>query len=285
MSTESVKKIRRTLLGLALTFFPKAAMLLTVMNLKDEFANFIVKTNKDGSNKARSYLLALQSVNELLRGGFLPGFEVENIYDVNDVELLKRLGKHIHKEGRDPDSRIHTAPVPKSHVNGSTGGTFCGSAVITLAKFLQNEQEEAEILRRCSVARTAAEVARQIEKAPHTERVFRKVVLDNYGAACCLTNLNVPETLTAAVIDPGSSEYAPDNALCLSATYAEAFASHLITFDDKLRLVISKSLKATISSAIFDSVFRTYEGTRIRPAERFQPAEKYLTRHRELLAG
>ena len=110
------------------------------MNIENEFADFIMQTNKDGSNKARSYLLALKSVNTLLRGGFLPEFDIGNIYDVTDVATLNRLGKHIHKEGRDPQ---------------------------------------------------------------------------------------------ASLIDPDAGEKAklqPDNALCLSATYAEAFKAHLITF-------------------------------------------------------
>lgn len=76
------------------------------MNIENEFADFIMQTNKDGSNKARSYLLALKSVNTLLRGGFLPEFDIGNIYDVTDVATLNRLGKHIHKEGRDPQASL-----------------------------------------------------------------------------------------------------------------------------------------------------------------------------------
>ena len=165
------------------------------MNIENEFADFIMQTNKDGSNKARSYLLALKSVNTLLRGGFLPEFDIGNIYDVTDIATLNRLGKHIHKEGRDPQTSL---------------------------------------------------------------------------------------------IDPDAGEKAklqPDNALCLSATYAEAFKAHLITFDEKLRLVLSKSLREHTTTSIFDSVFKQYENSRIRTARHFPPAEKFLARHRELLAG
>ena len=258
------------------------------MNVESEFQDFILQTNKDGSNKARSYLLALKSVNTLLRGGFLPEFDIGDIYDVTDVEALNRLGRHIHKEGRDPSSRIHTAPIPKSHVNGATGGTFCGSAVLALAKFLQNELEDAATLAQCSAAKTPREAADAISASHVTKRMFRKVVLDNYGNACCLTNLDIRETLQASTIDPDAGERAkfqPDNALCLSATYAEAFKAHLITFDEKLRLVLSKSLREHTTSNIFNAVFKQYENTRIRSALHFPPAEKFLARHRELLAG
>lgn len=258
------------------------------MNIENEFADFIMQTNKDGSNKARSYLLALKSVNTLLRGGFLPEFDIGNIYDVTDVATLNRLGKHIHKEGRDPFSRIHTAPIPKSHVNGATGGTFSGSAVLALAKFLQNEIEDATTLAQCSTAKTPREAADAISASHITKRMFRKVVLENYGNACCLTNLDIRETLQASLIDPDAGEKAklqPDNALCLSATYAEAFKAHLITFDEKLRLVLSKSLREHTTTSIFDSVFKQYENSRIRTARHFPPAEKFLARHRELLAG
>ena len=120
------------------------------MNVESEFQDFILQTNKDGSNKARSYLLALKSVTTLLRGGFLPEFDIGDIYDVTDVE---------------------------------------------------------------------------------------------------------------------------------------AFKAHLITFDEKLRLVLSKSLREHTTSNIFNAVFKQYENTRIRSALHFPPAEKFLARHRELLAG
>ena len=258
------------------------------MNIENEFADFIMQTNKDGSNKARSYLLALKSVNTLLRGGFLPEFDIGNIYDVTDIATLNRLGKHIHNEGRAPFSRIHTAPIPKSHVNGATGGTFSGSAVLALAKFLQNEFDDATTLAQCSTAKTPREAADAISASHITKRMFRKVVLENYGNACCLTNLDIRETLQASLIDPDAGEKAklqPDNALCLSATYAEAFKAHLITFDEKLRLVLSKSLREHTTTNIFNAVFKQYENTRIRSALHFPPAEKFLARHRELLAG
>lgn len=258
------------------------------MNIESEFSDFITETNKDGSNKARSYLLALKSVNTLLKGGFLPEFDIENVYDITDPEQLQRLGTHIHKEGRDPDSNIHSAPIPKSHVNGASGGTFCGSAVIALSKFLRNELRDEETLAQCAELRSAKEAAEVIANSSATNRMFRKLVLDNYGNACCLTGLDIRETLKPAIISPsdnGKANLQPDNALCLSATYAEAFISHLITFDEKMRLVLSKSLKERTTSAIFRSTFQTYEGTRMRPALNFQPSEKYLAQHRELLVG
>lgn len=83
----------------------------------------------------------------------------------------------------------------------------------------------------------------------------------------------------------GTANFSPDNALCLSATYADAFDAHLITFDEKFQLVLSPMLKEHTTSAIFNSTFRTYEGTHIRPAVKFQPSARLMARHRELLAG
>ena len=104
-------------------------------------------------------------------------------------------------------------------------------------------------------------------------------------AGSYLLALDIRETLKAAIIVPGAKNLSPDNALCLSATYAEAFKAHLITFDEKFKLVLSKSLKEHTTTAIFDATFKTFENTRIRPAARFQPNERYLAEHRELLVA
>ena len=105
--------------------------------------------------------------------------------------------------------------------------------------------------------------------------------------ACCLTGLDVPATLRACLIvsEDKRKAFSPDNALCLSATYAAAFKEHLISFDEDNRMILSPALREHATSEIFHHTFKTYEGARMRPAMRFQPSAKLLAIHRERLAS
>jgi len=254
------------------------------MNVESEFADFITETNKDGSNKARSYLLALKTINELLRGGYLPDVQIADIYrDANPTELAKLRQILLHERNK-PDSPLSKAAPTPSHVHGGFGA----SAIRALLEFVENEQADADALKTCETTASPIKVAKTIAKTRVSQRTFRKLVLDNFGNACCLTGLDIRETLKAAIISPderGTRNLQPDNALCLSATYAEAFSAHLITFDEKMRLVLSNSLRDRTSSSIFQDIFRKFEGTRMRPAHTFAPSPRYLEEHRELLVG
>ena len=77
----------------------------------------------------------------------------------------------------------------------------------------------------------------------------------------------------------------PENGLCLSATYHEAFDAHLITFDEYYRLVVSKSIKDHYTSAAVKSYFTKREGKRIIMPIKFLPSQALLAKHREMLAG
>ena len=97
----------------------------------------------------------------------------------------------------------------------------------------------------------------------------------------------MPATLRACriVAEDKKEAFSPDNALCLSATYAAAFKEHLISFDEDNRMILSPALKDHATSEIFHHTFKTYEGARMRPAMRFQPSAKLLAIHRERLAS
>ena len=105
--------------------------------------------------------------------------------------------------------------------------------------------------------------------------------------ACGLTGLDVPATLRAYLIvsEDKRKAFSPDNALCLSATYASAFKEHLISFDEDNRMILSPALREHATSEIFHHTFKTYEGAHMRTALRFQPSAKLLAQHRERLAS
>lgn len=254
------------------------------MNIITEFTDFILASNQDGSNKAGSYLLALGSVDKIIRAGLMPGFEDVSIYDIENLKDLEKIRRYLLDVGQTPGNKLLKAvPNAPSHLLNR----FCSAAINQLLAFRKNEAVDELALRKYRQADTPRKAAEAISEAKISSRTFRKCVLDNYDNACCLTGLDVRETLKAAIIDPSARghELSPDNALCLSATYAEAFKAHLITFDEKSRLVLSKALKDHTTTAIFDATFKAYENTQMRPARHFQPNERYMVEHRNLLVS
>ncbi len=121
------------------------------------------------------------------------------------------------------------------------------------------------------------------------EQLFRRMVLSSYNARCCITGIPVPALLRASYISPWREDRAnrlnPHNGLCLAATQHAAFDAHLITIDEDLRLLLSRSLRNHCTQESLSENFLRFEGKRIALPERFTPESGLLERHRELLGG
>jgi putative restriction endonuclease len=99
------------------------------------------------------------------------------------------------------------------------------------------------------------------------------------------TGLSIPEVLRASHIiawaEDAKNRMNPANGLCLSATYDAAFDRHLISFDEKYRLILSPTLKEHCTSKAFKEQFLKFEGSRIAAPERFCPDQGLLDEHRK----
>lgn len=120
------------------------------------------------------------------------------------------------------------------------------------------------------------------------QSTFRKWILGIYGGKCCVTGLDVMDVLRASHIVAWSEDkdnrMNPSNGLCLSATYDAAFDKHLISFDEKYRMVLSKRLHDHVTSKVFKECFLDFEGKSIAMPSRFFPDKDLLEKHRERLA-
>lgn len=116
------------------------------------------------------------------------------------------------------------------------------------------------------------------------QNLFRKNVLEVYEYRCCVTGLEEPALLVASHILPWSHSIEqrlnPSNGLCLSSLHDKAFDRGLITFDDKLELVLSPQLKKLKSSIYVDN-FEDYEGKKLRLPLSYHPDRKHLAYHRD----
>ena len=114
---------------------------------------------------------------------------------------------------------------------------------------------------------------------------FRKTVLSSYNSQCCITSMPVPELLRASHILPWAQfpqhRLDPRNGLCLAATHDAAFDKGLITFDQNLRLVISRYLKECLVASETSSFFSAYEGKPLLLPQKFPPSQEFLKIHRD----
>lgn len=118
---------------------------------------------------------------------------------------------------------------------------------------------------------------------------FRRAVLVSYSHRCCITGTPIPALLSASHIVAWSADRAqrlnPRNGLCLAKTQDAAFDRHLITLDEDLRVVLSKSIRDHFTSDSVRANFEPYEGKRIELPKRFTPDPALLERHRALFSN
>ena len=108
---------------------------------------------------------------------------------------------------------------------------------------------------------------------------FRRMILANYGNACCITGMNIPALLVASHIVPWKTDPSirihPQNGLCLNALHDKAFDQGLITIDSSCRVVVSRFVaREKSNSALWD-----FEGRKITLPEKFQPSSEFLNYH------
>src|SRR5205814_1799422 len=110
-------------------------------------------------------------------------------------------------------------------------------------------------------------------------------VLNNYGARCGITQLSIRELLVASHILPWA-RYPGErlnvrNGICLSRLHDAAFDVGLISFDKKLRLILSPKLKSELPQRAIRDNFHAYAGRPLRlPQDAVTPDLSFLAEHR-----
>lgn len=120
------------------------------------------------------------------------------------------------------------------------------------------------------------------------QEYFRQAVLNNFDGRCGVTGLSIRELLVASHILPwGKHENERlnvRNGLCLSRLHDAAFDVGLITFDDNLRLKLSRRLKSALPQRAVTENFAAYEGAALQlPKDAALPDEKFLALHHSVM--
>lgn len=117
------------------------------------------------------------------------------------------------------------------------------------------------------------------------QEFFREAVLNNFAGRCGVCGLPVRELLVASHILPWSKY--PDqrvnvrNGLCLSRLYDGAFDRGLISFSDKLELLLSRRLQDTLGDKATRDFFGVFEGAALLvPDDAIAPEMEFIQRHR-----
>lgn len=284
------------------------------IDIAEDFLEYLSSTSPSNSHKGGSYVQAIHIMNELFSSQHPEMFGVAgNLWFITDSDRLKSIQAFVKSETKKPNGGIFEGVASTSYWKKG----FCSAALGALIPFQQMMLRKKGILLLAENSTDPAKLAKELEafelsddsnkkddagiaitslegkdrivlqKARENQQKFRTVVLWNYKNECCISGLPIVQSLQASHISDWSENKEmrlnPTNGLCLAAHYHLAFDNHLITLDEKYRLVISRSLRDYVNNEAYQDQFVKFEGKQIRMPKRYNPSQALLSKHREQL--
>jgi predicted restriction endonuclease len=116
------------------------------------------------------------------------------------------------------------------------------------------------------------------------QEYFRRVVLENFDGRCALTGMAHPALVNASHIvswaEDTTHRLDPANGIALNRLHDAAFDRYLITFDDKLRMVVGRAVRDSLPRDELAAGFLAYEGQPLAQPVRHILSQEMLARHR-----
>jgi len=285
-----------------------------MMNLKEAYTDFVKAENAKGSNRAPSYIRAIDLLGPILAKDTSKFSDCSNVWAIQSVSIVEDLYEYVLEQQRLGSGGIFKDETPASYWRGR----YCSAALKSYKEFLVLQPYREKLWRIFNDQSLGAdEIAKHLEeqkidliaslvdernidfsaregkeklryvKTRVNQDFFRDMLLVIYGAQCCVTGLNIPKVLRASHIiawkDDKKNRMNPANGLCLSATYDAAFDRYLISFDEDYRMILSPALKEYYGNEAFKTQFLAFEGQRILLPKRYCPDQQFLEKHRERL--
>lgn len=129
------------------------------------------------------------------------------------------------------------------------------------------------------------ETRNRVVKTRVNQNVFRQIVLANYDGKCALTGIDLPELLVASHVVPWAENVQerlnPENGICLSALYDNAFDCGLISFDSGCRTIFSSRLRANIGKTYYRQYFDGLEHAPLASPRKYRLNPDFLAWHRD----
>ena len=283
--------------------------------MRSQYEAYIHGLNAPGSNKASSYVRALDLLAEILSQPNLLYAAGADFWQLQSPVEIAALYETALRDQKRDGSMFLADGLPRSYgANGyysaalKSYGEFLatrgytqrleerwsqvqamdGDAVSAALANVPFEEDEFSAGIARLQARAAEDIRREVRTRVHQD-VFRRMLMTNYHGRCALTGLGLQPVLRASHISPWSDDpenrLNPSNGILLAATYDAAFDQRLMSFDEDGRMVLSPALKEHHGQEAFRETFLKLEGRRLAWPQRHPPSAALLARHREGLVG
>lgn len=268
------------------------------------FENYTYLTYGRTTGTANSYIQAIHILDRIFRIEDVFGLGGNTLTEIEDTILLQKIVEFISSEERkfkkgQQSIFKHGLATQTSYPKQG----FCSAALKHLQRYQVYESKVSiadsitERLSDCKVVSNELlqhfDITREGRDEEGKAKVrigqsyYRKMILSLYSNKCCVTGIDIPTLLRASHIigwaENKANRMNPENGLCLSGTYDLAFDQHLISFDEKYRMVIGKEIKDHFTNEFTKDHFERYEGKQISLPTKYLPNQKFLEVHRKLL--
>lgn len=268
------------------------------------FEDYIFEMYGSDTGTGRSYIKAIHIIDELFTHDDVFGLNGKSLTCIADTSLLMKIFNYVRTQQllfqKNEDSFFRNINTSQTSYPRNSFCTAALKQIIAYNKFdLQANVADELVANITNGRKISKELVSffKIDKEGMDKTViartrvgqayFRKMVLTNYDNKCCVTGLNVPVTLRASHIvrwaDDKANRMNPENGLCLSATYDEAFDKHLISFDENYRMIVGKEIKDYYTNEVTRDYFEKFEGKQILLPRMYLPSKKLLEKHRNMM--
>lgn len=143
------------------------------------------------------------------------------------------------------------------------------------------EQKFADILE--GTENLKGEIKIREVKTRINQNFFRKIVLVNYSNKCAITGIDIPDLLIASHIMPWSKNEQerlnPENGICFSSLYDNAFDKGYISINDKFEVLISPILKKKQTEKYYEKYFAYLPSSKLHLPKKYLPKKEFLEFH------
>lgn len=263
---------------------------------------YLVYGRKAGT--ANSYIQAVHIIDRIFSIEDVFGLNGITLTEINDPHLLQNIAEFVYSEEKKlklGQDSIFRYGLPNQTSYPRKG--FCSAAVKHLQRYLIYESQRStadEIAGRLNDGKTVSkELLKNFDitkegrdqesrtKVRIGQAYFRQMILSLYSGKCCVTGMDIPTLLRASHIIPWAEDkdnrMNPENGLCLSGTYDLAFDQHLISFDEKYKMILGNEIREHFTNTITKNYFERYEGKQIILPSRYLPSQNLLEKHRRHL--
>lgn len=119
------------------------------------------------------------------------------------------------------------------------------------------------------------------------QQYFRQIILSNYSSTCAISGIDIPELLIASHIIPWSvnekERLNPENGICLSPLYDQAFDKGLIGISTHYKVLISKKLTEHSNKPYYRTYFSQIKGAKLNQPEKYYPKKDFLEYHLDMV--